>query len=247
MTFNIFSTSKNHRGQTLIEFLITFSILILCSWVVIEVSRLIAFKNCLQAATSYVAHKISYSEIHYLQTNVLDTNLNMAKNKRERISLKISSELENYLEKIMTTHFSYDNRLDQNENSDLLYIKKHDIRVYLKLVSSDKKLSSGVYLQTQTCLPVLFSSYFRNFKSKNEIGKTVADDSRSCLGHFHSSPLSPLYWFRVRVAAFSPWPASTEIFSHGLTPPKQFELLEQDNRNNILTAIKTEKLSLFFH
>ena len=226
MKFNILCNLKinkclvrNDCGQIIIEFIVTYSLLLICLFAVIEIARLIAFKNCLQSTTSYLAHKIAYSQIDLVQKNLILNQDGIYENENKNIADKLSIEIEKNLNLISTTLFSFD-------NTGVLYLNKQDVRVYLKLVNNSELLPSGVYIEAQTCLPVLFSSYFRHFKGKSQVGNTIQDDSRTCLGHFNSSPRIPLYWFRVRVAAYSPWSASTQIFNHGLALPQQFELLE---------------------
>ncbi|MES2616186.1 MAG: hypothetical protein V4591_12325 [Bdellovibrionota bacterium] len=227
----------------MIESLITYFLLFLCAFSVVEIARLITFKNCLQAANSYIAHKIAYSQIDLTQKNLLSKN--SGENDKKELSKKVSNEIENYLNKISSTLISYDNK--EKDSAGVYFIKKHDVRVRLKFVYNSNALPSGVYIESLTCLPVLFSSYFRHIKDKTQVGKLSHDDSRTCLGNFNSSVQLPLYWFRVRVAAYSPWPASTQIYNSGLALPNKFEALEQDNRIDALAAINSGKLTEFFN
>lgn len=255
-------------GQTLVEFVITYLLLFLCALAVIEIARLIAFKNCLQSVTSYLAHKIAYTQIDLMEKHKIPEQGGIFENENRKFSDQISGEIENYLNLIASTRFSYDNNETNTNQSGVLFIKKHDVRVYLKFVNNSQSFPSGVYIESQTCLPVLFSSYFRHFKTFHnekgvrnwseenivssasagnvEIGKRVEGQDRTCLGHFNFSSKVPLQWFRVRVSAYSPWPASTQIFKHGLALPPRFKSLEQENRNDILKAINSNKLTKIF-
>jgi len=244
----LFSHCLTHKdsGQALVESILVYALLFLCAFAVIEITRLIAFKNCLQSSTSYIAHKIAYSQIDLLQKNKISNHTGIYENDNKQFSKKISTEIESYLNTISTTFFSYDNPENNKDKSGVLYIKKHDVRVYVKLVYNSQLLPSGIYIESQTCLPVLFSSYFRHFKEKVDIGKSVQNDSRTCLGHFNASLRIPLYWFKVRVFAYSPWPAATQIFQYGLALPDKFEALEQENRKDVLTAIESHPLTQYF-
>jgi hypothetical protein len=241
--------SDMNSGQTLVEFIIVYVLLFLCAFAVVEIERIIAFKNCLQASTSYIAHKIAYSQIDLLKNHKITDQTGIYENDNKQFSKKISTEIESYLNKISTTFFSYDNNENAANEAGVRYIKKHDVRVYLKLANNSKSLPSGIYIESQTCLPVLFSSYFRHFKEKFEVGKSLQDDtdSRTCLGHFNASSRIPLYWFKIQVFAYSPWPAATQIFKHGLALPDKFEALEQENRKDVLAAIDALPLTQFFN
>ena len=74
MKLKVLSKKINSEiGQTMIEFLIVYFFLFLCFVSVIEISRLLAFKNSLQAVTSYIAHKIAYSQIDLLNKGILNS------------------------------------------------------------------------------------------------------------------------------------------------------------------------------
>ncbi len=236
----------NENGQTLIESLIAYTLLFLCTFFVIEIARLLAFKNCLQAATSYIAHKVAYAQIDLLQKNTLKNQSEVIINGNKDISKKISNEMEGYINKISTTLFSYDSKENIPSSSDVLYLEKHHVNLYLKFINNSADASPGVYIESQTCLPVLFSSYFKKIKGNSEVGTTVKDLSRTCLGHFNTSSVLPIFWFRVRVSAYSPWPASTQIFHSGLALPEKFSFLEKENTNDALSAINNFKLTNFF-
>lgn len=254
MKFNISFNSKKivdinsfrESGQTLIETLIVYSCLFFCAFFVIEVTRFLAFKNCLQAATSYIVHQISYSQIDLLQKNKIPSQYGIYENIDKKFEDSITSALEKYLNSISTTFFSYDNNEKNKSQNGVLFLTHHDVRVYLKFVNDSKNLPAGVYIESQSCLPVLFSSFFRHFKDKSNLGNPIHSDSKNCLGHFNSSPQIPLYWLRARVAAYSPWPASTQIFNAGLAQPAQFDFLEQENRDDVLNALDSQNLSKFF-
>ena len=72
------------------------------------------------------------------------------------------------------------------------------------------------------------------------IGKKVngADNKKDCLGMFTDSNHNPHFSFKIRVAAFAPWPASTQIYLHGLAVPLNQKMINQE-----LSQSLEEKLS----
>lgn len=230
----------------MLESLIVYVLLFLCTFAVVEVARLIAFKNSMQAITSYIAHKIAYSQIDLTKKNILYETMSNVPNRnniqnKNYLTSKISREISSYLNGIKISLISFDHNNDFKKSTDVLSIENRAVRVDLK---ADRK---GFYLESQTCLPVLFSLYFRSLHKKVHVGEKKGGSGKDCLGRFNSSSNLPIYWFTVRVAAFSPWPASTEIFNRGLAQPKKFESLEALNREHVLNTISSHNLTQYFN
>jgi hypothetical protein len=246
-TLNTFSISKtkksNESGQSLFEFLITIFIIILCTFSVIEISRFISFKNCLQASTSYLAHKIAYNQIDLINKRLLSNEDEIIIDENNQVSKNVSEEIEKTLNTIATSLISFDFS-DSSENVHT--IEKYDVRVNLKIINNTNSLPSGVYIEAQTCLPILFAGFFKNSSQSNEIGKVSKFKNRTCLGQFNSSSNLPLSWLKVRVAAYSPWTPALQILQKGIATPEQFKYLEKENRQDSIEFINSGHLLEYF-
>ena len=177
-------------------------------------------------------------------------------NYQKKIESEVKKEIEFKLMKFVTANLSF----DFNNKNSLLSVKEHKIALYLDFISKySSQNTPGVYLKVNTCLPVLFSGFFRNYLDKksesSQIGKRVAakstenhSESKNCLGLYTSNSLfEPLFWFRVRSSAFFPWPASSAIYQHGFAIPHKFKGLEQELKTDILKSIDENNLTLFFY
>ena len=242
---------KKDGGQALIEFIISFFLLFLCSLSIIEVARLISFKNSFQAATSFVTHKIAYSQIDLIENEIIQKNTDIYNMDNSKFIDNVSNEIENYFKNNSIRLYSFDNN-STNSMSNVLALDEQNVRTRIKIVNYSSTLASGVYLESQTCLPVLFSIYFKFIGQKGnthsiEVGNSVSNQKRTCLGYFNTNKSLPLSWFSIRVAAYSPWPASTQIYYHGIPQPVETKILEQENAMDIQQTIKKNNLTRFFY
>ena len=180
---------KNERGQALIEFIISFFFIFLCCISLIEIARLISFKNSFQAATSYVTHKIAYSQIDLLEKNIIQKNRETYNMDNSKFMNNVSNEIETYFKNNSIRLYSFDNN-NTNRNENVLALEEQNVRTRIKIVNNSSTLASGVYLESQTCLPVLFSIYFKFLGEKIntsslEVGNSVENNKRTCLGYFN--------------------------------------------------------------
>jgi hypothetical protein len=241
---------NNESGQTLFEYLIVIIIILFLSLSIIEISRLYAFKNYLQILTHDTASKISHSHLYLLKNNLLDDKI-----KNNKLDKEIKKNIELNLNHFMTSQLSF----DFNKNNSLLYLNEHNISLNIEFINRYNELNTpGVYIKINSCLPVLFSGFFRNYlyqkKNLPQIGKKVNEKipednsaSRNCLGYYSSNSIwTPLFWFRVRASSFFPWPASSSIYQKGFAVPNKFYGLEEDLNQSALQAIQNNNLTLFF-
>lgn len=241
---------KNELGQTLIETLISFGVLFLSAFAVIEVVRLLAFKTMLQTVTSSTAMWISHSHLELLRANIIPNSNGIFYLSDKEFERRISDKISNDLMQMKTTLISFDHR--DGQVSGVLSLARPDISVSVQFVNQthSKGLQSGVHIKVNTCLPVLFSSYFKSIahNQNTEVGKSVGtgDRNRTCSGHFSASKMAPLFWFRVRAAAYSPWPASSEIYLKGYAFPQKIYGLENEFRQDVSRAIQELSLNSFF-
>jgi hypothetical protein len=152
---------------------------------------------------------------------------------------------------MQSTLLSFDHKKDQER--EVLYLTKPDLDISISFVNQAQPASKqqpGVYIKVNSCLPVLFSSYFQNIsKDKSiEIGRKVKNpnQNRTCLGHFSNSKFAPLFWFRVRASSYSPWPAASEIYLKGYAFPKNIYGLENEYRQDVRRGIEELNLAKFF-
>ncbi len=246
-------------GQALLESLLVHAILFLCVFGVIEVARLFAFKSCLQGIVSDLAYEISLSHLELKRRGVVPQQPGIHQLQENYFQKKIAQKINTHLKLFETSKLSFDHS-DTNPSKGLLFVEKNNFRIYLSFVNwpekgNNLKKSSGVYLKVNACLPVLFSGYFRTFlpQQNNPIGASLqqgkSSQDRNCLGQSLgiSNFFSPLFWFRVRVAAFVPWPASSSIFEKGFAIPEKMKFFSHDEyRNEVLKAIEEENLILYF-
>lgn len=250
--------NKNQSGQTIVENLVSIIILLLCSFFIIEISRLYAFKSYLNVIATDIVRKISFSHLTLIRDGIILEN-----NKNDYLLKKfennIKREIEEKLNIFQSSLFSFD-KIDVMNGQEILFIEKHNVAIYIDLLQNSKsnKYPSGVYLKINACLPVLFSGYFRKFSNNNnsfyEVGKSVNINNleskkniKNCLGLYSSSNIfAPLFWFRVRAASYFPWPASTSIYKKGYSIPENILGIENKYRENVFFTLDNSDLSLFF-
>jgi hypothetical protein len=253
----------NQSGQSLIENIVANFILLLCAFSVIEVSRLLAFKSYLQVLGADTVRQISFSQLSLIRGGVIPKLYEQNEIQMKIFEKKIKKNIEKKLNLFQTSLFSFDKR-KSNQNQEFLYLEEHHISLQVSFIYGEKsnmksKKVPGVYLKINSCLPVLFSGYFRNFTKHDkiipQIGKAISDknlseeeSSRNCLGYYSSSNiLAPLFWFRVRSAAYFPWPASSSIYEKGFSFPNNVSGIENKYRENVFQSLENVDLSLFFN
>ncbi|WGL60192.1 hypothetical protein QEJ31_01060 [Pigmentibacter sp. JX0631] len=218
--------TKNSDGLTLLEFVFIFPTIIFLAISIVEISRLYSFKLFLQAITNDISIYLSHQK---LKINISsDSEIDDIKNEiKKNIVIKI------------------DNFPTYKIQSNYEKIGKYSNSIYLDIVFIDsikEKIPSGIYLKINTCLPLLFSKFLNEYFYKEiSIGKKSENNSnknRNCLGHFLTyETKESVFYFRVRSAAYIPWPASTNIFLKGLYIPDKFYGMETIN--------ETEKRNFF--
>ena len=253
--------NSSQSGQSLVENIIAIFIIILCAFSVIEVSRLLAFKSYLQVIAGDTVREISFTQLSLIRDGIISKSQITNEVQMKIFEKKVKNDIEKKLKLFQTSLFSFDKR-KLNYNQKFLYLNEHQISLQLEFINqnnstNDNNVSPGVYIKINSCLPVLFSGYFRNL-SKNEseipeVGKVVknkneGESSRNCLGYYSSSNIfAPLFWFRVRVASYFPWSASSSIYEKGFALPDNVSGIEQKYRDDVLYALENVNLSLFFN
>ncbi|WP_338635134.1 hypothetical protein [Spirobacillus cienkowskii] len=220
--------NNNQSGQAIVESFFSIIILLFCVFSVIEIARLLSFKNYINTIVVECVQSISYSHLSLKKQGLINSQEKYTlNNKKEIFESNLNKYIKSEIKKFPTSLLSFDNNI--NTNNNLLVIKEQYVFVDLKLIENSNYLKNpnGVYLKINVCLPVLFSSLFRNidlyYKSKSKIGKKInttleSDSSHNCLGYFsYNSFYEPLFWFRVRSAAYFPWPASSSIYENGFS------------------------------
>ncbi|APJ04072.1 TadE/TadG family type IV pilus assembly protein [Silvanigrella aquatica] len=242
---------NNQSGQALVENMFVILLLIFCSYAIIEVTRLMAFKSYLQAITADAVRQISFSHLSLKREGQVSTE----NENRSLLIANIKTDIEKKLQQFHTSLLSFDKSI-ASQSHPFLFLKEHKISLDLMFINENNKNNknpAGVYLKINSCFPVLFSGYFRNFQRNRtelpEIGKKVAgqeQEQRNCLGQYTSSKIfTPLFWFRVRSAAFFPWPVSTALFEKGMVIPENYPGIEKKYRDDVLNTLEKIDLSSF--
>jgi len=226
-TKEMHASGSSQKGQGVVEYLLVCLILLLCTYIVIEIVRFLSFKIVLQTAVSFRTNEIA--EIHYdlLQKGIVKQNILIQNLKDKGFIDLYSSAIEEDINNLNTSKISYD---EKKGKGGVLFIKKHSVKLTIHFVNEgNTEKAPGVYVKAQSCLPVLFSYFYKN-QSRITVGKKVLqeDDNRNCLGQFTSSSASPIFWFSVRAAAYAPWPASTDIYQKGFPLPLEMKMMSQE-------------------
>lgn len=240
--------NKKQYGQSMIESLIVISILLIVCYGSIEIMRLLAFKSVLHSITSYISHQIAYKQLSLIQKKIIPENENILL-KNSIVKKNASEQINQQLASLYSSKISFGHR--QKDESKVLFVQKHMTSIDIKIINSPinpNQLPAGVYINVRACLPVLFFSYFANMPSKTIIigEKSDEKDERNCQGLYSNNLFSPLFWFKVRSAAYSPWPASSEIFRNGIGVPEEFPGLNNKTRKETTEKIFTTNLTPYF-
>lgn len=241
--------NKKQNGQSLIESLVVISILLLTAYGSIEIMRILAFKSVLHTVTSYLSHQIAYNQLAFIREKDIPEKENSILTK-SKIKDDAAQQINHQLNSLYSSQIS----LDANRKSDnsILFIKEHMTALSIHIVNSShhtQSLPAGVYINAHACLPVLFSSYFKITPAKEtKIGvKSDDEENRNCLGLYSNNVFSPLFWFQIRSASYSPWPASSEIFQHGLGIPQEVPGLKTSHRQKTIEKILSMDLLPYFN
>ncbi|BBH53485.1 hypothetical protein [Fluviispira sanaruensis] len=228
-------------GQVLVESLITQVILAISAFALIEIVRLLAFKAVFKAAVSDIALQISHSELALKRNGSIPQKHSLSSFKSIVYDDKIKKQLQHTLKLFPTSFISFEKELNA-ENKWIYSIPHHNYTISLQFVFSNLSHPEGVYLKVTTCLPVLFSSFFN---PSMQVGRR-SQAKRNCLGHFAGAKTyNPIYWYRVRVSTYVPWPASTQIFEKGLAMPVSIYGLEENITQETMEFIREVDLSQY--
>lgn len=233
------------KGQALVESLFTYLLIFLTSFCVIEIARLQAFKMLLQISVNYYAKYLALDEMKIIRNHefILDS-------KKIISSHKIESQLKKFIADDLalmgTSLFSFDHNTKK--------LSHHTIWVDVDLLAQQTSQSPpGIHIKAQTCLPVLFSGFFNSFLHNLQIGRAINDPNheRNCLGEFihahqNENTQTPLFWFRIRAATYSPWPSSTQIFYKGFAMPQKIRLIEAEQYKKFLDRISEINIQKIF-
>ncbi len=243
MIQNILSRNKKdlQKGQSMLEFIVVFFSLLLCTLAIIEVCRFLAFRNKLHGATLHALEEVFYSDIDLREKGYIP---------KEKIDIKLENKaLKKSIKYNILSLLRYESMdkisMEKTDSSNkFITIEKFDIRIDGKFIYDKRNnIASGIYLETQTCLPVLFSSFFNQFSTNSTLGHKK--EKRSCLGRFMKNFPYSLFWYHVRTAVYAPWPATTEIYTNGIGIPKKFSFLNQGINKDIESFLDTGNISYY--
>lgn len=241
MTFS----DKSQTGFATIEYLISFPLVFISFLFVLEIIRLSAYKTQMQILSNTQARLIAYRQIELMEKGIVPKNEMILNVEKNVLIDDIKKNMSDQLDKNQMQLISFD-QFDGSKQG-VLKTKHSEIDVSIKIVTTKKiknNLRPGVYVKVTSCLPVLFSGYFRHFfnDQKINVGKSVGKETenRTCLGQFSGSSIEPFFWFRVRTASYAPWPASTGIYLKGYAQPDQLFGLEDKYRKEISDFVLNE-------
>lgn len=212
----MFLNKSNSEGMTLLEFIFMIPLFFILLFGIIEIARVYSFKLYLQTITNDAVIFLAHAHLNILSLDRYE---------KERLEDTIRKNLEKKISNFPTINIS----LNQAELNDL---KNNTIYMALEFINTEhKEYPKGVYLKINACLPVFFPTILNNLFDNNiNIGKSVNSkekNKRNCLGHFLGvGGAFPGLFFRIRSAAYFPWPASSNIFINGLYLPDKFLGLE---------------------
>lgn len=194
------------RGQTLVEFILCFGLILVTLFLSIEVIRLLAFQSFFERSAYVAVKRIVLKELSLFSQEKLN-DAYVRKTVEKVLKNKISKEgffFSTLTRKIKPQFHIYSHVLNHVAGSRY----------------------PGIYLKINLCLPTLFQDL---------LGSRKKFQYRDCLGMFqnHSQSLSMI---RVRTAVFVPLPASHEIFYHGLPTVSftQDRITHQSEMNSFL-------------
>lgn len=234
------------KGQALVESLIVYCLIFLTTFCVIEIARLQAFKTLLQISLNYHAKYLSLNEMELIRKYHFNLDSNGIF-KSKGIEYKLKKMISDDLALMGTSLFAFDEKTKK--------FHQHNVLINIELLAKQNAQSPpGIHIKAQTCLPVLFSGLLNSvFKGHANIGRSVNDQTyrRNCLGEFidnssNSKNKSQIFWFRVRAAAYSPWPSSTQIFYKGFTIPDNTRLIEKKYYKKFLERLNQVNLVNIF-
>jgi len=221
------------KGQALLESLFSYIFIIFVTFCVIEVIRLQSTKMLLQASVNYYTKHTALDEMRLIRQNQFQLQYSKAFSPPTLIE-NLQKSISQDLALIGTSLISFD--------SGYKYLTKHNLSIKLDLLpKKTKSFPAGVHIKATMCLPILFSSFLNRFIDSKEIiiGRSINDNDtdRNCLGEFINSKNSPKIWFRIRAAAYSPWPSSTQIYYFGLAAPQTITFIDSKQREKIKDKI----------
>ncbi|KAB8033220.1 hypothetical protein [Fluviispira multicolorata] len=238
---------RSQKGQVLLEGLVANLILFLCAFSIIEIVRLLAFKAVLHSVVSDLTLQISHSELALKRAGIISQN--SVNSSLDNVSYE--NEIKNSFRKVLslfpTSRISFAN--EKNSSQSVVYaLPQYNFLIRIDFIFTAKPNPSGVYMKVNTCLPVLFASFFNNSKNSEEvkIGRE-SQKKRNCLGQFSNTNfLNQLFWFRIRSSSYAPWPASTQIYEKGFALPRSVIGLEDNIIKETKIFINDQNLTPYF-
>lgn len=195
---------RDERGQALLEGLIVLSFLVTVTYGILECIRILAFKSLLFVGTQEAAIQISNRLLQLERQGVVEQSA-----ERDRLARVVSSEMKKYLKSFPTG-----------------YQEGFPVRVDISLHRPGQP--KGVFVTSQSCLNLFFihprslrsgtidtvEQEASQFQRPTEYRASRESNSpRNCLGQFDANSRRGL---SISASAFSPEPASSLIFKHGI-------------------------------
>lgn len=212
-------------GQVLVESMITYFMLIILFFISMEIVRLVAVKAYLQNYVNMVTRDIAFQSGYFLKKNGFYT---------DDLKESIGNDIKNIFQKNFQLRNIARYSFSPSQREGVLALNAIPVSVDLRTPwgfdrTSIKPEDYGVYTAMHICIPVMFSNVYEHLKVNDvTVGHDVNSlDSRDCLGQIFSQDVRGIFWFRVRVAAYAPWPTSLEILTHGYAFPIDVAHLEQ--------------------
>jgi hypothetical protein len=229
-------------GQVLVESLITYFMLTLLFFISMEVIRLVAVKAYVQNYANMVTRDLAFQAGYFLKENSFNN---------EALQKNLNEEIKNNFQKNFQLRDISRYSFAPSEREGVLALNTIPVKIDLKTPWAETKAVNakeefGVYTSMYVCIPVMFSSVYEYAKGDTTMGHDVnSSGSQDCLGQYFSQDVRGIFWFRIRVASYAPWPASLEILTHGYGLPTTVAHLETEIYDDTLRGLDNMPLTKY--
>jgi hypothetical protein len=220
------------RGQALIEGLAANIILLLICFGGIELARLLSYRSVLQIAANEIALQLSHQELWLEREGHLEKQRTARVADETPLERQASKAAGMFTEVVHSSSHTVASGSIEHQNSQIRKgagYKVESAGIVFSVYIDRNKAPKGVFVSANAGLPLLLAGIYttgrgvpqskglKDLSLETTWGKD-ATPGRDWTGRFQG--LAGQLYFPLKISAYHPWQASTEIFKRGVPEPK---------------------------
>ena len=253
------------NGQALVEGLFANIILLLVCFGGIELARLLAYRAVLQIAANEIALQMSHQELWLEREGFLEKQRTAAAAEETPLERQASKAAGTFTEVVHSSSHTVASGSTEHPDREIRKgagYKVESAGIVFSVYIDRNNGPKGVYVSANAGLPLLLGGIYttgRNVPQSRGLkdlslettwGKD-AQPGRDWTGRYQK--VAAQLYFPLKISAYHPWQASTEIFKRGIPEPKDDPsdsngnkgLDTHDTGSSVLSSVLPKKVASF--